>query len=274
MWGTVPAGPSGAVAMKAADVAVALTKRWPEDRHLHIPEATFDPWRQGTKIDVAVLACWQSLKWQIDAVEIKVSLSDFKKEIERYYWTVDAEWSAFNGIPNRYEDRRHAVSDRLGRPLPDGSICWDTAIAAEHWPIVRHSEPCTHKSQPWRDVAHRFWIACPTKLASKIEPLLPDGEGWGVLAVDGRGCTVVVKPTVNTEPRSLEWRETVGLLRCAVDASQRVRGRAYDKGVAAGYERAVIDFQALDPDLPGLRFDEQHPDGSRWWSGRPGQGLA
>src|SRR5688572_391100 len=174
----------------AAEVREALTRRWPEAKYLHIPEATFNPWRQGSKIDVAVIACWQSLKWEIDAVEVKVSLSDFKKEIERYYWTVEGDG-----------DRHHPsrlMADYAARSLsmaPPYSYTDPGPLPA----IRRHSEPCTHKSEPWRQVAHRFWIACPMELARKIKPLLPDG--WGLLGVDGRGAVTVVKPTNNPEPR-------------------------------------------------------------------------
>ena len=241
--------------MNAAEVREALTRRWPEDRYLHIAEATIDPWRMGSKIDVAVIACWKSLGWAIDAVEVKVSLSDFKKEIERYYWTVE-------GDDRRYTDRRQAHSSRFGRTLPDGSMCSNPEMADTHWPITRHTEPCLHKSEVWRQIAHRFWIACPAPLATKIEKLLPDG--WGLLAVDGRGTTVVVKPERNPEPRRLNWSESVALLRCAVDASQTVRGRTFERGAKAGYRQAQIDLLSPDADPvemtpTRLRFLPGHP---------------
>lgn len=251
--------------MKADEVAVALTRRWPEDRYLHIPEATFNPWRQGTKIDVAVISCWKSLGWEIDAVEVKVSLSDFKREIERYYWTVEDKVN-ITGQPVRHHSRDRAVSAATVRFDDEGRWIEDPPVRK----ITRHSEPCTHKSEPWREIAHRFWIACPAELAVKIEPLLPAGEGWGLLAVDGRGCTAVVKPVKNREPRMLEWSEMIGLLRCATDASERIRGRAFDKGARAGYVKAQND---LRPDEPVVPFEVHNPSGSRFWSGRPGRGI-
>lgn len=61
-------------------VRECLTLRWPDGDYLHIAEAPQDSSRMGRKIDVLVVALWQSRGLERDAVEIKVSLSDWKRE--------------------------------------------------------------------------------------------------------------------------------------------------------------------------------------------------
>lgn len=67
----------------ATDVADALTRRWPDDAYLHIREAPDGPSRQGRKIDVLVVSLWQSRGYELDAVEIKVSVSDWRRELQK-----------------------------------------------------------------------------------------------------------------------------------------------------------------------------------------------
>ncbi len=67
--------------MNAAEVRTALTKRWPDSEYLHIQEAPLDHGRQGRKLDTLVLSLWQSRGHERDGVEIKVSRSDWTREI-------------------------------------------------------------------------------------------------------------------------------------------------------------------------------------------------
>jgi hypothetical protein len=69
--------------MTAADIRLALRKRWPDSDYLFVEEAPENSDRSGTKIDVLVVALWRSRGLERDAVEIKVSMSDFRKEIEK-----------------------------------------------------------------------------------------------------------------------------------------------------------------------------------------------
>lgn len=69
-------------ALTAADVMDALRKRWPESEYVHVPEAPQDSGRQGRKIDLLVISMWASRGHERDAVEIKVSLSDLRREIK------------------------------------------------------------------------------------------------------------------------------------------------------------------------------------------------
>lgn len=72
--------PAPRVAWSADMVRERLTRRWPDGDYLHIAEAPQDSSRQGRKIDVLVIALWQSRGLERDAVEVKVSLLDWKRE--------------------------------------------------------------------------------------------------------------------------------------------------------------------------------------------------
>lgn len=68
--------------MTAADVRAACRTRWADSEYLVIDEAPQDSGRQGRKIDLLVVSLWKSRRHELDAVEVKVSLSDFRLEIE------------------------------------------------------------------------------------------------------------------------------------------------------------------------------------------------
>jgi hypothetical protein len=214
--------------VNAADVRDALYGRWPADRYLHLYEACANPGRQGAKIDVAVIGLWQSLKYEIDAIEVKCSVSDFRNEIETYHWRVE-------GIDRPFYMRAQAARH--------------ASVDAATW--TRH-DPSLDKSAEWRQIAHRFWIAAPAVVAIKIRETLPDG--WGLLAIDGRGCTVASAPA-RTEPRQLTWRETLGLIRGAADAGIRPRQRAYETGATEGWRRARASHQSETLPQPWWAWD-------------------
>lgn len=67
--------------MTAAEIMDALRKRWPDSEYVHVPEAPLDSGRQGRKVDLLVISMWSSRGHERDAVEIKVSMSDFRKEL-------------------------------------------------------------------------------------------------------------------------------------------------------------------------------------------------
>lgn len=69
--------------MNALEVKEALHKRWPDDQYLHIEEAPEDAMRMGRKIDVLILSQWASRGHELDAVEVKVSASDWKRELKQ-----------------------------------------------------------------------------------------------------------------------------------------------------------------------------------------------
>ncbi len=209
--------------MTAEDVKAALVGRWPDGKYLHLREACLHPTLSyRAKIDVLVLALWRSNRYEMDAVEVKVSYSDWRKEIESITYTTT--WP-----DGRVENHHSRVT-----------VAALKQIAADSWMANHHGGPGTvarvvtpdlTKNEEWRRRAHRFWIAAPKPLADRIVPELP--EGWGLLAVNGARCRAVVKAVTN-HPDPLTQEECVALLRGAADAGVMVRQRAYDKGVADG----------------------------------------
>ena len=67
--------------MNAAEIREALHKRWPDGDYVVIEEAPLDPSRQGRKIDLVAISAWKSRGFAVDAVEIKVSMTDWRKEL-------------------------------------------------------------------------------------------------------------------------------------------------------------------------------------------------
>jgi hypothetical protein len=68
--------------MNTAEVREALRGRWPASEYLTIDEAPQDAMRQGRKIDVLVVSLWKSRGYELDGVEIKVSVSDWRRELK------------------------------------------------------------------------------------------------------------------------------------------------------------------------------------------------
>lgn len=68
--------------MTAAEVRDGLCRRWPDDEYLKILEAPQSADRQGRKLDMVVVSLWRSRGHELDGVEIKVSMSDWKRELD------------------------------------------------------------------------------------------------------------------------------------------------------------------------------------------------
>ena len=100
--------------MNSGDVKEALAKRWPDDQYIRIEEAPQDAARQGRKIDLLVVSLWQSRGYALDVVEIKVSMSDWKRELDNaakadWWWRhVDRFWVA---VPA-------GIADKVREDLP------------------------------------------------------------------------------------------------------------------------------------------------------------
>lgn len=86
--------------MRATDVLASLRLRWPDSEYLSIEEAPQDSSRQGRKLDLLVLAYWQSRGLSLDGVEVKVSASDWLRELKNpakaeFWWKhVNRFWLA------------------------------------------------------------------------------------------------------------------------------------------------------------------------------------
>lgn len=69
-------------AMTAAAIRQHLLKRWPADKCTSIYEAPVDAARQGRKIDALIVHNWRSQGHDLEAVEIKISVPDYRREIQ------------------------------------------------------------------------------------------------------------------------------------------------------------------------------------------------
>jgi hypothetical protein len=94
--------------------------------------------------------------------------------------------------------------------------------------------PSMAKSADWRRHAHRFWIAAPVQLATKIANMGRLPLGWGLLAVSPGKSIVLAKPTLNPNPEPFNQVAMLGMLRAAADAGLNVMQRRYEDGFAAG----------------------------------------
>jgi hypothetical protein len=75
--------------MTSRDVLTALHGRWPDSEYLKVEEAPEDSHRQGRKIDLLVVSLWASRGHELDAVEVKVSMSDYRRELKE---AAKADW--------------------------------------------------------------------------------------------------------------------------------------------------------------------------------------
>lgn len=69
----------------AQGVLDALGRRWPPSEHVLIPEAPSDVGNGGgggRKLDLLVASVWRSRGFELDGVEIKVSVSDWRRELK------------------------------------------------------------------------------------------------------------------------------------------------------------------------------------------------
>lgn len=78
--------------MDAEAVRACLSLRWPDTEYLHVDEAPQEPSRGGRKLDRLVVALWPSRGLRLDGVEVKVSMSDWKRELKNaakadWWWT-------------------------------------------------------------------------------------------------------------------------------------------------------------------------------------------
>lgn len=89
--------------MKAEQIREALYRRWPTDEYVTLTEVPDGVTRMGRKIDVVAISCWKSRGYAVDAVEVKVTMSDYMKELNTpakadfWYQHSDRFWVAVPG---------------------------------------------------------------------------------------------------------------------------------------------------------------------------------
>lgn len=70
-----------ATTLSAPQIRSAIAARYTPPDYLMIEEAPERPDRGGTKIDCLVVSTWRSRGYERDAIEIKVSMHDFRREL-------------------------------------------------------------------------------------------------------------------------------------------------------------------------------------------------
>jgi hypothetical protein len=104
------------VKVTAGDIRDALYRRWPPDQYLTLTEAPDGPDRLGRKLDLLAISVWKSRSYQLDGVEIKVSVSDWQRELTQgekaeWWWAhVHRFWLA---VPA-------AIAAKVAEDLPEG----------------------------------------------------------------------------------------------------------------------------------------------------------
>lgn len=102
--------------MTSADIMSALRLRYPESEYVHIPEAPQGAGRDGRKIDLLVISMWRSRGHERDAIEVKVSMSDFRRELkqpEKADWWWKHVHRFFVAVPD-------SIADKAKAELPTG----------------------------------------------------------------------------------------------------------------------------------------------------------
>lgn len=133
--------------MNADDIVTALARhKWPDQDYLLIREAPLDSGRQGRKLDLLAITLWQSRGLQRDGVEIKVSLSDWKRELlnaekaDAWFRYVNRFWVA---VPAELADK---IIDEL--PLGWGLLtCTEKTVKVALQANKHDAEPFTWPQQ-------------------------------------------------------------------------------------------------------------------------------
>lgn len=148
--------------MRADQVLDALSRRWPAAEYLMIPEAPRDADRGGERIDALVISLWNSRGFEREAVEIKVSYSDWKREHERaakadFWWRhTHRFWIA-------------CPADLAPRILPELPTGWGLlAVEAERTRVAK--KPERHDAEP---------LPAPTMIG-----VMRASAGAGIAALD------------------------------------------------------------------------------------------
>jgi hypothetical protein len=137
--------------MTAGDIAEALHRRWIPEEYVHVRECPDSSDRGGRKLDVVVFSAWKSRGFEIDGVEIKVSMADLKREIVNpakadWWWRhVHRFWVA---APAHLADRIAPNADALfGESLGWPSTWGLLSCTSDKAPTVA-IKPTRHTPEP------------------------------------------------------------------------------------------------------------------------------
>lgn len=205
------AEPAAAEKLTARDVRDALRGRWPDSEYLTIEEAPDGPSRTGRKLDAVVVSLWRSRGYELDGIEIKVSHSDWMRELNNaakadFWWRhVHRFWVA---VPLAIAPKvRETLPSTWGLLAVQGGKCREVVKAPKH-----DAEPLT-----WEKCVGLMRAAC-------------DAGPGALMRAEQRGYDAGYKRA----EADIERTSGDGRLRTALDALQAK--------VAAFQEASGIDI--------------------------------
>lgn len=209
--------------MTAADIRACLMSRWPPADYVHIHEAPEDQTRMGRKIDLVVVSCWASRGFEVEAVEIKVSVSDWRRELNNlvkadFWWRHSTRfWIA---VPKK-------IAATVAAELPTG---WGLLSCTPDESVVA-VKPEKHAAQPlhWGTTVGLLRCAQAAGL-SALRRERERGAAEG-LELGKRQAEVAADPT--------HVRRDLDALRKVIQTFSAVAGDRLDQYNAEQYGRIV-----------------------------------
>ena len=144
----------------------ALTSLWPDTDYVHIPEAPQGADRQGRKIDVLILSVWPSRGFTRIAVEIKVSVADWRRELADaakadFWWRHTHKF--YIAVPVAMVDQ--VANEVTIHALPWGVIAIDGPAAKVIRQATANQAPEPLAPQTWVGVTRAAHDAGPAAIA-------------------------------------------------------------------------------------------------------------
>ena len=238
--------------MRSTEIRELLRKRFPDDRYITVDEAPIGADRGGRRLDFLAIALWKSRGLQLDGIEIKVSLGDWRRELKEgakaeFWWRhTHRFWVA---VP---KDLVSAV-----RPeLPDtwGLIsCTDARTKIERRATVREAEPLE-----WPTIVGLLRASADFGFNARNRAV---SEGYDAGLVRGREESATTPAAVSSELEALrkmmnEFEEASGLSIARWDA-RRVGGivaliEEAERNPAAFLERIATSARGIGDQAKGL----------------------
>ncbi len=194
--------------------------------------------RQGSKIDVLVMGLWGSKGLGMDAVEVKVSYSDWCKEWRRTVY----DYTNLHGtkVQHHQPARWQLDADTPGTDMYARSHrqCLHNHPDGYTPTVERRYIVDTSKNRVIREHCNRFWIAAPADLARRIKDdveRIEECSGWGVLAVHETMVSALIEAKT-VKPTPLLHAKYLGIIRAAADSGANALLRAEQRGFERGYQ--------------------------------------
>lgn len=130
-------------ALNANEVVEKLRGRYAPDSYMLIEQAPDDVMRQGSKLDVLVCSLWRSRGFELHGIEIKVSVSDWRRELKEH---AKADWW-WRHVHRFYVAAPSDVAALIANELPAG---WGLLAAnGAGVRVLREIAPRTPEPMPW-----------------------------------------------------------------------------------------------------------------------------